>query len=240
MKIPIIHGIIERRMLINFVANPDIVRKILPKPFRPKLYDGKAIVGICLIRLKNIRPKGFPDFIGVNSENGAHRIAVEWEENGEIKEGVYIPRRDTNLKLNSLVGGRIFPGKHYYAKFNVQEENNNYHLDFKSSDNTTIEIDANLAEKFDENSIFGTIENVSDFFEKGSVGYSPNGENFEGLKLDAFNWKVKPLKVDLVKSSFFENEEIFPKGSIEFDNALLMENIEHEWKSLETIKNHCS
>lgn len=227
-------------MLINFVANPDIVRKILPKPFRPKLYDGKAIVGICLIRLKNIRPKGFPDFIGVNSENGAHRIAVEWEENGEIKEGVYIPRRDTNLKLNSLVGGRIFPGKHYYAKFNVQEENNNYHLDFKSSDNTTIEIDANLAEKFDENSIFGTIENVSDFFEKGSVGYSPNGENFEGLKLDAFNWKVKPLKVDLVKSSFFENEEIFPKGSIEFDNALLMENIEHEWKSLETIKNHCS
>ena len=227
-------------MLINFVANPDIVRKIVPKPFRPKLYDGKAIVGICLIRLKNIRPKGFPDFIGVNSENGAHRIAVEWEENGEIKEGVYIPRRDTNLKLNSLVGGRIFPGKHYYAKFNVQEENNNYHLDFKSSDNTTIEIDANLAEKFDENSIFGTIENVSDFFEKGSVGYSPNGENFEGLKLDAFNWKVKPLKVDLVKSSFFENEEIFPKGSIEFDNALLMENIEHEWKSLETIKNHCS
>ena len=240
MKIPTIHGIIERRMLINFVANPDIVRKILPKPFRPKLYDGKAIVGICLIRLKNIRPKGFPDFIGVNSENGAHRIAVEWEENGEIKEGVYIPRRDTNLKLNSLVGGRIFPGKHYYAKFNVQEENNNYHLDFKSSDNTTIEIDANLAQKFDENSIFRTIENVSDFFEKGSVGYSPNGENFEGLKLDAFNWKVKPLKVDLVKSSFFENEEIFPKGSIEFDNALLMENIEHEWKSLETIKNHCS
>src|SRR5690554_1565673 len=85
MKIPTIHGIIERRMLVNYIAEPNVVERILPKPFRPKLFEGKAIVGICLIRLKNIKPKGFPNFVGVNSENGAHRIAVEWEENGEIR-----------------------------------------------------------------------------------------------------------------------------------------------------------
>ena len=240
MKIPTIHGIIERRILVNFVANPEVVQSILPKPFHPKLFEGKAIVGICLIRLKDIKPKGFPNFIGVNSENGAHRIAVEWSEEGQIKEGVYIPRRDTNLKLNSLVGGRIFPGKHYYAKFNVLEENNNYHLDFTSSDNTIIEIDATLSENFDEDSIFRTLDNVSKFFEKGSLGFSPNGKNLEGLKLETYEWKVKPLKVRNVKSSFFEDENIFPKGSIKFDNAILMENIEHEWKSVKSLKNHCS
>lgn len=238
MKIPTIHGIIDRRMLINYVAEPEFVGKILPKPFRPKLYDGKAIVGICLIRLKKIKPKGFPDFMGVGSENGAHRIAVEWEENGELKEGVYIPRRDTDLKLNALVGGRIFPGKHYYAKFNVKEKNNKYHLDFKSSDDTTIEIDAKLSTTFDSNSIFKSLDKVSDFFEKGSVGYSPNGNNFDGLKLDAYKWEVKPLNVTTVRSSFFENKTVFPEGSIKFDNAILMENIEHEWRSLKTIKSN--
>lgn len=222
-------------MLVNYIAEPEFVEKILPKPFKPKLYNGKAIVGICLIRLKDIKPKGFPNFVGVNSENGAHRIAVEWEENGEIKEGVYIPRRDTNLKLNAIVGGRIFPGKHYYAKFNVKEQNHHYHLDFISSDNTTIEIDAKLAQNFDENSIFKSIENVSNFFENGSVGYSPNGNNFDGLKLETYNWEVKPLEVSNVKSSFFEDKNIFPECSIKFDNAILMENIEHEWKSLKTI-----
>lgn len=116
MNIPAIHGFIERRMLINFAVAPEYIEKILPNPFRPKLYKGKAIAGICLIRLKNIKPKGFPDFIGVNSENGAHRIAVEWNDNGKIKEGVYIPRRDTSLKLNAFIGGKIFPGKHYLAK----------------------------------------------------------------------------------------------------------------------------
>lgn len=239
MRIPTIHGIIERRILVNYVAEPEFVEKILPKPFRPKLYKGKAIVGICLIRLKNIKPKGLPNFIGVNSENGAHRIAVEWDENGKTKEGVYIPRRDTSLKLNALVGGKIFPGKHYLANFNVKEQNNHFHIDFVSSDHTIIEIDAKLNHKLNDNSIFETIENVSAFFENGSVGYSPNGKNFDGLKLETYNWEVKPLEVANVKSSFFENKDIFPTGSIQFNNALLMENIEHEWKSLKTINQCC-
>ena len=236
MKVPTIHGLIERRILVNYIADPLFVEKILPKPFRPKLYEGKAIVGICLIRLKNIKPKGLPDFVGVNSENGAHRIAVEWEENGILKEGVYIPRRDTSLKLNAIVGGRIFPGKHYFANFNVKETNNTYHLDFTSSDKTTIEIDAKLTDKFNENSIFKNLNNVSTFFENGSIGYSPNGTNFEGLKLETYRWEIQPLEVTNVKSSFFEDESVFPKGSIQFDNAILMTNIEHEWKSLDKMK----
>lgn len=231
MKIPTIHGYIDRRILINFTADPKSVEKIIPFPFRPKIYKDKAIVGICLIRLKDIKPKGFPDFFGVNSENGAHRIAVEWDENGETKSGVYIPRRDTSLKLNAFVGGRIFPGKHYLAKFNVKEQNGNYHIDFKSADETITSIDATETKAFNENSIFGTLENASDFFENGDLGYSPNKGKFDGLRLKAYKWEVKPLEVSNVKSSFFENEEIFIEGSVTFDNALLMTNIEHEWKS---------
>lgn len=230
MKIPTIHGYIDRRILINFTADPKSVEKIIPFPFRPKIYKDKAVVGICLIRLKDIKPKGFPDFIGVNSENGAHRIAVEWDENGETKSGVYIPRRDTSLKLNAFVGGRLFPGKHFLAKFNVQEANGKYHVDFKSSDETETSIDATSTDVFNKNSIFGTLENASDFFENGDLGYSPNKDKFDGLRLKAYNWKVQPLEVSNVKSTFFENEEIFPKGSVNFDNALLMSNIEHEWK----------
>jgi hypothetical protein len=232
MKIPTIHGLIDRRILINFTADPNVIKNIIPGPFRPKIYKDKAIVGICLIRLKNIKPKGVPGVFGISSENGAHRIAVEWDEDGQIKEGVFIPRRDTSLKLNTIVGGRLFPGKHHLAKFNVKEADGNYHIDFISSDNTKISIDARETSTFDNNSIFETLENVSDFFEKGGTGYSPNGKKYDGLKLEVYNWEVRPLNVSDVKSSFFENEILFPKGSIKFDNALLMTKIEHEWHSL--------
>ena len=233
MRLPTIHGYIDRRILVNFTADPGAVRKIVPQPFRPKIYKEKAIVGICLIRLKSMKIKGLPDFLGVSSENGAHRVAVEWDDEGESREGVFIPRRDTSLRLNTILGGRIFPGKHYLARFNVKEANGNYHVDFTSSDNTSISIDAKETSQFDPNSIFETLENVSDFFEKGAVGYSPIRDKYEGLKLQAYTWQVRPLEVQSVHSSFYENVAIFPKGSILFDNALLMTRVEHEWKSME-------
>ena len=101
IRIPKIKGIIDRRVLINYQVDKKVLETYLPKPFSPTLVKGKGIAGICLIRLKEIRPKGLPKYLGISSENGAHRIAVEWIENGEKKEGVYIPRRDTSSKLNS-------------------------------------------------------------------------------------------------------------------------------------------
>ncbi len=226
------HGYIDRRLLVNFTARPDVVQTIIPAPFRPKLYKGKAIVGICLIRLKQVRPKGLPAFAGISSENGAHRIAVEWEEEGITQEGVYIPRRDTSLRINVLAGGRLFPGKHHLANFQVEEGDGHYHVDFTSSDSTTIAVDARETDKLSPGSIFETLENASRFFEKGAVGYSPNANRYEGLKLHTTEWQVQPLEMLQVRSSFFENETIFPKDSVQFDNILLMKQVRHEWHAL--------
>jgi hypothetical protein len=231
MKIPKITGIIDRRILVNFTVDADIAKKMVPPPFSPKLVNGKAIAGICLIRLKQVRPKGMPAFFGTGSENGAHRIAVEWYEGGELKEGVYIPRRDTSSLFNTVAGGRVFPGRHYQAKFDVEENNGQYHVAFSSSDGTVISVDAKVSDQLNPGSIFGSLDVASDFFKAGSTGYSPNGNKYEGLILHTDNWKVQALEVSAVKSSFFEDESIFPKGSVKFDNALLMTNVQHDWSS---------
>ncbi len=239
MKIPTIAGIIDRRILINYQVDKDVLANYLPAPFRPKLVNDKGVVGICLIRLKNIRPKGMPEKLGVSSENGAHRIAVEWTEDGRVKEGVFIPRRDTSSKLNALAGGRIFPGVHHHASFQVTEADGSYKVAFESDDNTFLSITAQECDEWNSDSVFESLECASDFFEQGAIGYSPNhlNESYDGLELKTIEWKVKPLSVSHVRSSFFENESIFPKGSVKFDNALLMKSIEHEWKSIKAIEN---
>jgi len=142
--------------------------------------------------------------------------------------------------LNSLAGGRIFPGVHHLAIFAVDEKEGNYSIEFTSDDKTFLSIKAKETSEWNEESIFDNLDCASDFFEKGAVGYSPDkiGETFDGLELKTYEWKVNPLTVSEVRSSFFENEIIFPKGSVKFDNALLMKSIEHEWKSLKEIKKH--
>jgi hypothetical protein len=37
MQIPVIRGLIDRRILVNYRVDPDVLTKILPAPFRPNL-----------------------------------------------------------------------------------------------------------------------------------------------------------------------------------------------------------
>ncbi len=238
MRVPVIQGIIDRRILINYQVEPDVLSKVLPSPFEPKLVKGVAIAGVCLIRLKSIRPKFIPTQFGLNSENAAHRIAVQWRDNRRYREGVYIPRRDTSSRLNALIGGNLFPGVHSLADFTVQENDDQFQVSLDSKDGEThVSVKAHLSDKLPDQSIFNALEEVSDFFENGSLGYSATRQagTYDGLELRTFNWSVKPLSVDKVESSFFDDDQLFPTGSVQFDNALLMQNIEHEWHGRESI-----
>ena len=238
-NLPTMHGLIDRRMLVNFRVRPEVAREILPPFFRPKLVRGWAMAGICLIRLKEIRPRGFPASVGVSSENAAHRIAVEWNENGAAREGDFIPRRDTSSRLQALVGGRGFPGAHHRADFDVAEHDGDFKLRMNSRDDATaVELHARIAAQLPSTSVFTSLTEASEFFARGAVGYSASDTPSccDGLELCTTGWHVEPLDVLTVKSSFFDDEKIFPKGSIEFDCALLMRNIPHEWRVLPQMK----
>lgn len=238
MRVPLVRGIIDRRILTNFRVDPDVLRRILPEPFRPKLARGVGVAGICLIRLKSIRPSLMPSFLGISSENAAHRIAVEWEVEGERREGVFIPRRDTSSWVNVLVGGRLYPGEHHRARFEVRESDTDYYVALTSDDRkANMLVDGTIGRVLPSTSVFATLDEASEFFETGSLGYSMTAAEgrFDGLELRSRDWVVSPLDVRQVESSFFDDAEVFPPGSAEFDCALLMRDIDHEWIAHEQL-----
>jgi hypothetical protein len=232
MKIPIVRGLIDRRMLINFRVDPDAIRPLLPSPFIPKLVGGFAMAGICLIRLRGIRPRFLPAIAGIRSENAAHRIAVEWDDDRGRQEGVFVVRRDSSSRLNSWLGGRLFPGVHHHATFRVQEGEGRYSLAMDSDDGSArIRVEARETAQWPTGSIFPSLGAASVFFEGGSLGYSPGAapSTYEGLQLKTDRWAVEPLEIRTVESSFFEDARRFAPGSALFDCALLMRGVPHEW-----------
>ncbi|HVX59677.1 MAG TPA: DUF2071 domain-containing protein [Pirellulales bacterium] len=238
MKLPVIRGTIDRRILVNYRVDPEILQRILPFPFQPKLVAGRGIAGICLIRLRHIRPRGLPKQIGLSSENAAHRIAVEWEEAGQTREGVFIPRRDTSSRLNALAGGRLFPGEHFGARFRVVESGEHYSIQLDSDDGATqVLVQGRCDTQFSPGSIFGSLDAASAFFEAGSLGFSVTSRAgaFDGLELRTSNWQVQPFAIERCESNYFDNAAIFPAGTIDFDNALLMRGVAHEWHGREPL-----
>jgi len=233
-----IRGIIDRRILINFRVDPRALQEILPPPFQPKLVAGFGIAGICLIRLKRVRPGFLPARVGAGSENAAHRIAVTWSNGDARHNGVFIPRRDTNSRLNTLLGGRLFPGVHHHATFEVEEDARSLNVSMVSDDGqATLAVQASLTDALPTESLFKSVSEASRFFEEGSVGYSPGRTpgRYEGLELRAFQWSVMPLAVDRVASSYFGAAGPLANASPQFDCALLMRGIDHEWHGKQSL-----
>lgn len=229
MRIPTITGTIKRRFLINYRIDPDVLARILPPPFKPKLHNGYAIGGVCLIRLEKIRPEILPLPCGMSSENAAHRFAVTWDD----KEGVYIPRRDSDSLMNQVAGGRLFPGVHHAASFEINESDADFDFSMKSDDEKVhVAFSGSQSETFPEESCFSSLEESSKFFEAGSLGYSDTkgGKIYDGLSLVTNEWAVSSFDMKEVFSSYFADKSIFPEGSVEYDHALFMLDIRHKWR----------
>jgi hypothetical protein len=199
-----VEAVIRRRLLVNFRVRPDILAQTLPSPFEPRLVHGWGMAGICLIGLSNLRPRGVPAVLGLRTENAAHRIAVEWSDERGRRQGVYIPRRDTNSALVRALGGRLFPGVYRRGIFSIDEDQGEVSVRVYSADGQTDAfVRGHVSDRLAEGSIFESLDEASGFFEVGSLGFSPSSapNRLDGLELVSKWWQVKSLHVETAESS---------------------------------------
>ncbi len=226
----ILAGLMRRRILVNFRVRPEALAGMVPAPFRLKLIESHVIAGICLIRLAEVRPRGLPAWLGLASENAAHRIAVEWDEGGVVRSGVYVPRRDTDSWINRLAGGRVFPGHHGAAKFQVQDVGGKISIEVEGRESgLSVLVRGEETDRLTADSVFRTLDEANEFFQEGSVGWSatPNPDVVDGMELSCTRWKMRPLAVSEVSSDFIARLG----DAAEFDSAFVMRGIELEWHS---------
>ncbi len=229
-------SVIERRLLVNYRVDPAVAARLLPTPLRPQLVNGWAVAGICLIRLGRLRPSWVRGWAGIRTENAAHRVAVEWDAIDGRQSGVYVPRRDSNSVATVLAGGRLFPGEHHRACFDVYETPRSLRVAFASTDGTAhVRVDIRVAQRMLGSALFADLQEASDFFRGGSVGLSPTRDSgrLEGLELRADRWVVEPAEVISVRSSFFSDARLFPPGSAVIDCALLMRELPVTWYAIQ-------
>jgi hypothetical protein len=239
MQRPPIDGIIDRRLLVNYRVDPETAQHLIPAPFRPQLVNGFAVAGICLLRMTELRPHPLPKWMGLRSENAAHRVAVEWDDETGTKSGVFIPRRDSGSLANSIVGGRVYPGVHHRARFRVSESTHTLDVRFVSNDGSAhVEVTASVADHLEESQLFDDLEDASRFFQRGNVGYSAtkDPERLDGLEFHTTAWSITPATATHVRSSFFEDQTLIRPDAASLDCVLLMRQIPVSWTALPSLR----
>jgi hypothetical protein len=218
---------IERRLLVNYRVDPAALTRLLPDGLRPQLVDGSAVAGVCLLRMGGLRPGWVPRSLGWGGENAAHRIAVEWDGPAGVEHGVYIPIRHSASWVPVALGGRLMPGVHRHARFDVEEHDDRFRVSLAAPD-VEVDVDVSLDVPFRwRSSLFGSVDAASEFFRGGSVGWSPGHDGRpEGLELRTDAWAVRPGHMHRVRSTFFD---ALPRDSAEFDDVLVMQRVPITW-----------
>ncbi|MCT4356720.1 DUF2071 domain-containing protein [Streptomyces sp. Je 1-79] len=228
-------SVIERRLLVNYRVEPEVAARLLPEGLRPQVVRGHAVAGICLLRLGSVRPAWAPAAVGLRSENAAHRIAVEWDGPDGVETGVYIPRRDTASLVNRWAGGRVFPGEHGHADFEVSESPDTVRVAFATRDGgTRVDVTAEITAELEGSGLFAGLDEASAFFRGGAKGWSATrtGSRLDGMELRTDAWHIEPGRVLSARSSFFEDTDRFPSGSAELDSVLVMRQVPVRWLPL--------
>lgn len=225
---------IERRLLVNWRADPEVIAPLLPTGFRPQVLDGGAVVGICFLRLAQIHPRRAPGHYGLSSESAAHRIAVEHDTPDGVETSVYVLRRVTDSRLATLAGGRLFPGVHSRARFEVVDTTDGLDIAFTTDDGTyDAAVSVQPSDALDSE-LFPSLSAMATFFRAAPVGWSPRRGSGtpEGVELVSEQWSMAPVTVQSARSNFFDDTTLFPAGSIELDSAVVMRDLPVHWRSV--------
>jgi hypothetical protein len=217
---------LRRRLLVSYRVDAAIAQALIPDGFRPQLVDGSAVAGVCVIGLQAVRPGWIHRQIGFSTENVAHRVAVEWEEHGDIRTGVYIVERHSSSLLPVLAGGRLFPGVQRRGRFALDESDSRFRVRMTSR-GTSVALDVELTPEW-ESSLFPSAEDASGFYRAGSVGWSPrrNGRGVEALELTSEQWSAEPGRVLSIESSFFD---ALPERAAVLDSVVVMRDLPLFW-----------
>jgi hypothetical protein len=90
-----------------------------------------------------------------------------------LRPGVFVWRRETDQRLVELLGGRLFPGVHYRARFQVSEDEDRLAMTVTSEDSKAdVCFSAKASGQWQQTPTFDTFDEVSEFFRKGDCGFS--------------------------------------------------------------------
>ncbi len=226
-------GILEDTILLNFRTDVEVVKRLLPSPFEPRLVDGFGLVGILLFKMRDLeceRNIGLPTF---SSEHVLYRIAVTWQQGGRRYHGMYILRHEVNTRLPIRQTRRgLFPLAAIPVTWRRMPWSGSFEWTLKNRNRLRLEIGARLSRKFPVESVFESLEAASDFFARERAAVAPRYQKtvFANTHFLPLNWSLKPLHIHQLKTDFSQLENLFPKGSIFFDSGLIWLQMPCRWQ----------
>lgn len=101
-----VEAFFQNSLVLTFALPAGQLDSLIPKPLELDVFEKKwAFLALALVQTQNLRPKGFPRFLGHDFFLLGYRIFVKYINlQGKKLRGLYILRSETDKKLMQVLG----------------------------------------------------------------------------------------------------------------------------------------
>lgn len=226
-----VEAFFESSLVLTFAVPKENLLQIIPECLELDTFQDKwAFIAIAMIQTKNLRPKGFPKFMGNDFFLIGYRVFVRYKNNaGKNLRGLYILKSETDKKKMQVLGN-IFTHYNYTTTDIKQVEEVNNKTIFSTTSNFNVVIDKMEEEiMLPENSPFPDWATARRYAGPLPFTFTYNKENKEILVIEGVrqNWTPKPIKVLAYNFEFLKTLKM--EGLV-LANAFIIKNIPYYWK----------
>lgn len=221
----------DSSVVLTFAVPKEEVINLIPECLELDTFEDKwAFIAIAMVQTKDLRPKGFPKFMGNDFFLIGYRVFVRYtNQKGKRLRGLYILKSETNKKKMEIMGNTF---THYnYTTTDilktVVDKTTAYRSlqsDFKFS------IDASASDiQIPTDSPFKDWKSARRFAGPLPFTFTYNEKTKEVLIIEGVreNWKPSPLKITDYHFNFLNTLQL---SNPILANAFIIENIPYSWK----------
>jgi hypothetical protein len=223
--------------LVNFAVQPEVMRRLLPGPIEPDLFEGEAYLSIVIADMEKMRPAFLPRFLGVTYNQVVYRAVVRCR--GEA--GVHFLRSDADDALMSLAGDWLTFFRFHHSRVAIRHERRHLHFDL-----TTPGHCADIHASFDLGSArqalppgsrFKTLAEAQDFLVElfAAFAHDPFTQHTSRVRIKRGEWKIAVVDDRRAHYPFMQDGPLFPAGCARLDSIFYVKDLPYYWHTLERV-----
>ncbi|MEP7076810.1 MAG: DUF2071 domain-containing protein [Acidobacteriota bacterium] len=222
----------ETSLVVTFAVPNAEVRHLLPECLEPDTFgDRWAFIAVAMVQTKDLRPKGFPAFMGSDFFLIGYRVFVRFtDKTGRSVRGLYILGSATDKKKMEFFGN-IFT--HYnYTTTDIDRKTANGVTEIRSEKsrfNIAFEETGDAPVALPEGSPFLDWKEARKFAGPLPFTFTYNAPSGTVLIIEGVrqNWKPSPVKVIGHQFAFVDDLGL---SEVRLANAFMIRDIPYHWK----------
>jgi uncharacterized protein YqjF (DUF2071 family) len=226
-----VEAFFESSIVFTFAVPKEQLEKLIPACLTLDTFQDKwAFIAIAMVQTKNLKPKGFPKFMGNDFFLIGYRVFVRYRnKKGKNLRGLYILKSETDSKKMTFRGNIFTHYKYTTTDITTSTEGEQIEIVSKKSDFNS-KVDTSTEEvSLPNDSPFLNWKDARRFAGPLPFTFTYTPKTKEVLIIEGVrqNWKPKPVKVEAYKFQFLQELKL---TNYVLANAFMIENVLYQWK----------